>query len=68
MNLKERFEKYKINIFNEQHELRNVVDVLEDLYLKISPAEFSRIMYEISEEEKYSNIFDKARGRKYNEN
>ncbi len=68
MTLKEIFEKYGIEIFNERQELRNVIDVLEDLYLSISSLEFSRIMFEISEEEKYSNIFNNARGRIYNAN
>jgi hypothetical protein len=68
MTLEQIFKKYGIRIFNEEQQPRNIIDVLEDLYLKISPIEFSRIMFEISEEEKYSNIFNNARGRTYNAN
>lgn len=68
MNLEEIFMKYGIKILNDKGEARNAIDILEDLYLKISPSEFSKITYEISEEEKYSNVFNNARGRRYNGN
>ena len=59
------FKKYGITLKNTDGSIRNTIDVLEDMYLKLTPAEFNKIMYEVSEEERYSNIFDDERGRKY---
>ena len=57
--------KYGIRIKNADGTLRNTIDVIEDMYLKLNAHEFSRIMQEFIEEEKYANIFDDARGRPY---
>ena len=57
--------KYGIELRDENGELRNVVDVLEDLYLKTNGSNINRMFYEFSEEEMYANIFDDARGRSY---
>lgn len=65
MILEEIFAAYGIQIRNTDGSLRNLIDVLEDMYLKLTPNEFNRIIFEISEEEKYSDIFDQARQRKY---
>lgn len=65
MRLEEIAAKYGIKLRDSNNELRNVVDVLEDLYLRLSPAEFVNFMYEISEEEKTFNVFDIERGRRY---
>lgn len=65
MSLETIAKKYGITLRDKDGNLRNVVDVLEDMYLKLNLDEFLRLMYEISEEEKYSNIFDEARGRGY---
>lgn len=65
MNLEEILLKYNIEIRNKNGRLRNIVDVLEDFYLKLTPTEYNKIMFEISEEEKEINVFDKSRNRKY---
>jgi len=65
MTLKEVIKKYGIEITNSDGTLRNVVDVLEDIYLKLNAKEFVMLMSEIQEEEKDYNLFDEARGRKY---
>lgn len=65
MTLQEIFSKKGITIFSSNGELRNVVDVLEDMYLKLDVREYISLMTEIQEEEKYVNIFDNARSRKY---
>lgn len=65
MILEEIFAAYGIQMRNTDGSLRNLIDILEDMYLKLTPNEFNRIMFEIGEEEKYSNIFDHARQRKY---
>jgi hypothetical protein len=65
MLLEEIFAKYGIKIKNQDGSLRNVVDVLEDMYLKLSYSESNRLFMEIGEEEKWINIFDEARNRKY---
>lgn len=65
MILEEVFANYGITLRNEDGSLRNLIDVLEDMYLKLTPFEFHKLTYELSEEEKYSNIFDQARERDY---
>lgn len=68
MDLEKILKKYGIPLRDQEGNIRNVVDVLEDFYLKVSASEYNKIMYEVSEEEKYYNIFDDARNRKYKEN
>jgi len=65
MTLETITKKYGIEIRNVDGDLRNVIDVLEDMFLKISTAEYLRLMFEIAEEEKNYNLFDDARGRSY---
>jgi hypothetical protein len=65
MTLEEVARKYGIELRNCDGDLRNVIDVLEDMFLKLSTAEYLKLMFEISEEEKNYDLFDKARGRKY---
>jgi hypothetical protein len=65
MLLEEIFAKYGIQIKNSNGVLRNFVDIFEDMYLKLSLSELNKILIEISEEEKWDNIFDKARDEKY---
>jgi len=65
MTLEKIFIEYGIELRNSEGDLRNLIDVLEDMYLKLSSFEFTKIMYEISEEEKFNNLFDSARGRAY---
>lgn len=65
MTLNDIFKKKGITLFNSKGEIRNAIDILEDMYLKLNAKEFIHIMAEIQEEEKYANIFDDARSRKY---
>lgn len=57
--------QFGIRLTKEDGSLRNVVDVIEDLYLKTNSMEIQRMLYDFSEEEKESNIFDDARGGNY---
>ena len=68
MGLNEIFKKRGIELYDDQGELRNPIDIIEDMYLKLNSLQFTMLMRDIEEEEKYSNIFDKARGREYNGN
>ena len=52
MILEEILAAYGIQIRNADGSLRNVIDVIEDMYLKLTPNEFNRITMEIGEEEK----------------
>ena len=46
----------------ENGENRDVVDILEDMYLRLSPPELCNLFYEIGEEEDMgNNIFQEAR-------
>lgn len=57
--------KRGIKLRDERGELRNVVDVIEDMYLRMNLTELHRTFFEMSEEELTANIFDDARGRRY---
>jgi hypothetical protein len=65
MNLEDIFKKFGIDLLDEEGNLRNLIDVLEDMYLKLNSFDFTKLMYEISEEEQYADIFDKIRGHRY---
>jgi hypothetical protein len=65
MTLEEITKKYNIDLRDSDGDLRNVIDVLEDMFLRLSTAEYLRLMFEIAEEEKHYNLFDDARARKY---
>jgi hypothetical protein len=65
MILEEVFAAHGIQLRNSDGSLRNLIDVLEDMYLKLGPRDFNKLTFELSEEEKYSNIFDQARNRYY---
>lgn len=67
MTLERILGQYGLQIKNKEGELRNAVDVLEDMYLKLTPRDFHMITFEISEEERYANLFDDSRGRLYKE-
>lgn len=58
------FERYGISLVTDGG-LRNVVDVLEDMYLKLSTKEIKEIMNEIAHEEKSHNLFNEMRGKNY---
>lgn len=59
------FKKHNIDLKNKDGSIRNAIDIIEDMYLKLNSVEFNYIMFEIMEEERYGNIFDEARGRSY---
>lgn len=65
MNLREIYAQYGIELRDKNGELRNTIDVLEDMFLKLNIQEFLEIHLEIAEEEKYANLFDNERGRSY---
>ena len=64
-NLDRIARKYEINLFNKDGTLRNTIDVLEDMYSKMTAKTFSQMMYEIQEEEFCEDLFNQARNRKY---
>lgn len=41
--------------------LRNPVDIIEDLYIRISPADWKEIIHAIAEQERIHNIFQNQR-------
>lgn len=41
--------------------LRNPVDIIEDLYIRISPADWKEIVQAIAEQERIHNIFENQR-------
>ena len=57
--------KRGISIRDEKGALRNLVDVLEDMYLKLNGREVNMMFFEMSEEEREANIFNDERGRAY---
>lgn len=65
MNLREIYAQYGIELRDKNGELRNTIDVLEDMFLKLSVQEFLAIGLEITEEEKYADLFNNERGRSY---
>lgn len=65
MTLDEIMKKYGIDLRDARGDIRNAVDILEDMFLKLSTSEYVKLMYEITEEEKHYNLFTDARNRKY---
>jgi len=63
--LEKIFKKYGIILRNSVGTYRMMVDVIEDMYLKLGNSELKMLFFEISEDEKYANVFDDARGRSY---
>jgi hypothetical protein len=65
IRLQQIFHQFNIELFDENG-LRNVIDVLEDLYLKLTPKEFNCILAHIAEtEQEEGHIFDQARNKPY---
>lgn len=65
MTLEQIFQKHNIELRDSTGELRNSIDLIEDIYLKLNAADLNLLLFEISEEELEANLFDEARGRKY---
>ena len=42
--------------------LRDPVDIIEDLYIRISPADWKEIIHAIAAQERIHNIFENQRG------
>lgn len=57
MSLQDIFKKHGISIYNEDGTIRNAVQIIEDMYLKLNTIELKSIFFEIEEEEKYSDLF-----------
>lgn len=63
--LEEILKAHGIDLY-ENNKLRNVVDVLEDLYLKVNQDNYTVLMQQIRQtEEIEGHIFDTARNRPY---
>lgn len=45
----------------DERGLRNPVDVIEDLYIRISPADWKEIVHAIAAQERIHNIFENQR-------
>ena len=45
----------------DKNTLRNPIDVIEDLYIRISPADWKEIVHAIAAQERIHNIFENAR-------
>ena len=65
MKLEDIFRKYGIELRDNDGVLRNPVDIIEDMYLRLLPVDILRIFNEIMEEEKFSNVFDESRNGPY---
>lgn len=65
MKLEDIFRKYGIELKDNDGVLRNPVDIIEDMYLRLLPVDILRIFNEIMEEEKFRNVFDEIRNRPY---
>lgn len=63
--LNQIFKKYGVPLIGKSGELRNVVDVIEDMFLKLSTEEIKNIMNEIAAAEQKEELFDALRGKKY---
>ena len=56
------FNKKGILLKNNDGNYREVIDILEDMYLRLSPSQLTSLFYEIGEEEEMgNNIFQGAR-------
>lgn len=65
MKLEQIYGRHGIYIKNADGSFRNVVDVLEDMFLQISRDEYYHIAVEIAAAEVHEDVFDNSRGRKY---
>jgi hypothetical protein len=64
-NLEQIFKKYNVNI-TSNNENRDAIDILEDIYLKITGDEWNRLCQDIANiESAQGDIFDEARNRPY---
>lgn len=65
MTLENIFTLYGIQL-KTNNEYRHIVDILEDIYLKLSVDEYKKLLQDISQVESTENfIFDQARNRPY---
>lgn len=65
MKLEEIFRKYGIELRDSDGVLRNPVDIIEDMYLRLLSVDILAIFNEIMEEEKFRNVFDESRNKPY---
>lgn len=64
-HLQDIFDRHNILIMSNDG-IRNAIDILEDLYLKINGEEWNKIVQEIANKESIEgSIFDEARNRPY---
>lgn len=64
MVLDKIFRKKGVPLTNEDGTFREVPDIIEDMYMRLNAFEISKIMFEIEEEERFTNVFNEARGVK----
>lgn len=59
------FRKRGITLYHEDGKQREVVDVIEDLYIRLNPRELISLFFEIGEEEDLgNNLFEEQRKMK----
>jgi hypothetical protein len=58
--LEELLKEFGIHL-KDKNTLRNPVDIIEDLYIRISPADWKEIIHAISAQERVHNIFQNQR-------
>lgn len=64
-NLQNIFKSFGISLYNLDKQ-RDLIDVLEDIYLKLSTEEFDKLIKKIAViESEVGHIFDEARNRPY---
>ena len=59
--LEQVLKKFGIYLKDEKG-LRDPVDIIEDLYIRISPADWKEIIHAIAAQERIHNIFENQRG------
>lgn len=65
MKLSEILLKHGIFLYEEDGSFRSPIDIIEDLYIRLTPFSFKALMKEIEEEEREANIFQNERNEYY---
>lgn len=62
-SLEELLKQFGIYL-KDEGQLRDPIDIIEDLYIRISPADWKEIVQAIAAQERIHNIFQEQRGEK----
>ena len=62
-SLEELLKEFGIYL-KDEGQLRDPIDIIEDLYIRISPADWKEIVQAIAAQERIHNIFQEQRGEK----